>query len=344
MDAVKVGVDGTPTFFINGRPVHGNQPLKVFVDVVDQELARAESVRATHPPDLYVALVETGKPTADAPAATSNEPFELDANQAYRVGLGLPGHQQGPDNALVTIVEWSDFQCPFCARQAPVLAQIHAKYKDQVRIVYRHMAMLFHPGSTLAAEAGVAAAEQGKFWAFHDQVFGHFGHVSRDELEGYAKAIGLDLPRFRVALDTRRFHDAVIAETAAAEALGVDGTPTLFINGQPISGMRDEATLERIIDAHLVQAKAAIARGLPIADLYPVLMGMATGDDRADPSTIPDASVGHLELRAEDRGRAVAAACRRHDSARAARLAGMLNGDPKRRALAVCTGEGVDLQ
>ena len=177
-------------------------------------------------------------------------------------------------------------------------------------------------GSAIAAEAGVAAAEQGKFWAFHDQVFAHFGHLTRADLESYAQAAGLDLARFRAALDTRRYHDAVIAETAAAEALGVDGTPTMFINGQPVAGARDAASMDRIIDAHLIQARAAIARGLPRGDLYPVLMGMATGDDRADPSAVPsDATVGHLELRAEDRGRSVAAACRRHDGVRAARLA-----------------------
>jgi hypothetical protein len=205
------------------------------------------------------------------------------------------------------------------------------------------MAMLFHPSSAIAAEAGVAAAEQGKFWAFHDQVFAHFGHLARADLESYAQAAGLDLAQFRAALDTRRYHDAVIAETAAAEALGVDGTPTMFINGQPIAGARDDASMDRIIDAHLVQARAAIARGLPKGDLYPVLMDMATGDDRADPSAIPNPTVGHLELRQEDRGRSVAAACRRHDAARAAKLAGALTGDPKRRVEAVCAGEGIDL-
>jgi protein-disulfide isomerase len=342
-DAEHLGITGTPTLFINGRVVHGNQPLEVFAQVVDQELARAAEASAKHPLDLYTSLVEIGKPVADAPRDVTNLVVPLDQAHAYRVGLGLPGHQLGPDDALVTIVEWSDFQCPFCAKEAPVLAHIHAKYGDDVRIVYRHMAMPFHSRSSIAAEAGVAAAEQGKFWPFHDQVFAHFGHLSRTDLESYAKAVGLDMARFRRALDTRRFHDAVIAETAAAEALGVDGTPTMFINGMPIAGARDEATMDRLIDAHLMQAREALARGLPRGDLYPVLMTMAIGDDRADPSTIPDASQAHLELRAEDRGRAVAAACRRHDGERAAKLANALAGDQKRRAEAVCAGEGVDL-
>jgi len=345
-DAAQLGVSGTPMFFLNGRPIHGSQPLKVFAEIADQELIRATGVRAQHPPNLYEALVASGKPAADAPPDASNESAELSPNTAYKVGLGLPGHQLGPDDALVTIVEFSDFQCPYCARQAPVLAKLHQKYGNQVRIIYRHMAMTFHRNASLAAEAAVAAADQGKFWAFHDQVFAHFGHLARTDLEGFAQAIGLDMAKFRAALDDRRYRDAVVAETAAAEAIGVDGTPTMFLNGQPVSGARDEAGLDKIVGAMIDHAKEAVARGLDPRDLYAMVMSMAEGDDRADPSAIPDAHAGaggHLELRSDDRARAVSAACRRHDGARAGQLAGRLEGDAKKRAAAVCSGEGIDL-
>jgi hypothetical protein len=205
------------------------------------------------------------------------------------------------------------------------------------------MAMTFHRNAALAAEAAIAAAAQGKFWAFHDQLFGHFGHLTRADLEELGKATGLDMVPFRAALDDRRYHDAVIAEGAAAEALGVDGTPTMFINGQPIVGSKDEATMDKIIDAHILHANTAIAHGLAKQDLYPLMMSMAQGDERADPSSIPQGSVGHLELRAEDRARAVTAACRLRDRVRAAKLVGALDGDPRRRAVAVCAGEGIDL-
>jgi protein-disulfide isomerase len=338
-DAQRLGVTGTPTFFVNGRPVHGNQPLQVFADIVDEELARAEQAHGS-----YETLVAQGKPTADAPATASNEATVLDPSHGYRVGLGIPGHQIGPDDALVTIVEFSDFQCPYCAREALALAHVRQKYGDQVRIVFRHFPVLFHRYSVIAAEAGAAAAEQGKFWAFHDQVFGHFGELTRADLDKHAQAAGLDLAKFRAALDDRRFHDAVIAEGAAAQALGVDGTPTLFINGQPIVGSRDAQTLDRIVDAHLDHAKAAVAHGLARADVYAVMMTMAAGADRADPSAIPEGSVAHIALRPEERGRAVAAACRRRDHAGAAKLATPLTGDTRKRAFGVCAGEGIDLK
>ena len=337
-DARTLGIRGTPTFFINGRPVHGNQPLQVFADVVDQELARA----AQHPGG-YDALVAGGKSSADAPDDTTSERHKLDRLTLYRMGLGLPGHQVGPDDALVTIVVWSDFQCPYCAKQAPVLAHLRDKYRDDVRIIYRHMAMEFHRSAALAAEAGVAAAEQGKFWAFHDQVFGDFGHLGRADLERFAEAAGLDMAKFRAALDERRYHDAVLAETASAEALGVDGTPTTFFNGAPIGGARDAATLERVVEAHLARARELVAKGIPRGDLYAVLMSSAAGDDRADPSRVPSAATIHLELRSDARERAVIAACRMRDAARANRLAVALVGSAQHRAAQSCAGSGIDL-
>ena len=125
-----------------------------------------------------------------------------------------------------------------------MLAHVRAEVRRRrCASIYRHMPMPFHKDALLAAEAGVAAAEQGKFWAFHDQVWKNFGHLTRADLESFAQAAGLDMVKFRAALDDRRYHDAVVAEAAAADALGVDGTPTMFINGQPVVGSRDNASI-----------------------------------------------------------------------------------------------------
>ena len=311
-DARALGITGTPMFFVNGRPVHGNQSLAVFASTVDEELQRAKALGKV--PDIYAAAIASGKLAADAAADAGNPPIELDPKQLYRVGAGLPGQQSGPDDALVTIIEWSDFECPFCAKEAPVLAAVRAKYGNDVRVIFRHFPVRFHRESMIAAEAGAAAAAQGKFWAFHDQVFAHFGKLSRADLVAYAKAAGLDVARFTQALDDRRYHDAVVEEGAAAEAIAVVGTPTLFINGHPVVGAQSEAVLDRIVEAQIDAAKQAMAHGLPRADLYAVLMSMAHGDDRADPSAVPEAM--HVEQRGDDRARSVTAACRRGDTAR----------------------------
>jgi hypothetical protein len=116
----------------------------------------------------------------------------------------------------------------------------------------------------------------------------------------------------------------------------------MIINGQPIVGAVDEATLDRIIKLHVDHAKDALGHGLKRAEIYPTVMSMATGDERADPASIPQ--VMHIEPRQDERARSVAAACRRHDGKGAAQLAGALAGDPKHRAAEVCAGEGIDLR
>ena len=337
-DATTLGVTGTPVFFVNGRPISGNQSLKVFADTVDEELARVAQTKTA----TYDALVAHGKPTADVPDV-DRERTELDLKTTYKMGLGLPGHQQGPDDALVTIVVWGDFQCPFCAKMAPILEQVRAKYGAQVRLVYRHLPMTFHKKAALAAEAAVAAAAQGKFWAFHDAAWAGFGHLERADLEQYAQIAGLDLGAFRAALDDRRHHDVVIAEAAAALALGIDGTPTTFINGKPIVGSKDFAGVQKIVDEQLDQARKVVAGGIPAKDYYAVVMSGATGIDRADPASIPDVTGMRVTLRADDRTRAVAAACRRRDARRATELAAGLAGDARRRAVLVCAAGGIDL-
>jgi protein-disulfide isomerase len=334
-DALALGINGTPAFFINGRPIHGSLPLKAFADVIDQELARSKNGAIK-----YDELVDHGAIGADA-ASPKVPPTELDAAATYRVGLGLPGHQLGPDTALVTIVVWGDFQCPFCQKVTLALRAVRAKYGDDVRIVYRHYAMRSHRRALVAAEAAIAAADQGKFWAFHDRLYDQFNTLSRPELEQHARAAGLDLAKFRVALDEHRYRDAVEAETAAANALGVDGTPTMFVNGTAVVGSRDTAALDAIVDAQLAKARTAVKGGIAARDVYALFMSGATGSDRADPSRIPTAN--QVTLRADDRARAAAAACRRRDPARAKQLADGLTGTSLRSAKLVCTAVAIDL-
>jgi protein-disulfide isomerase len=221
-------VTGTPTFFINGRPLRGAQPLGVFVRVIEEEMTRASDALATGAAreGLYERLVVDGSPGADTEAEEQYGAPKLDPSSVYRVGLGLAGHSMGSADALVTVVVWSDFQCPYCGVNAPSMAKLREEYGDQVRVVYRHLPLPMHPEAELAAEAAVAAAAQGKFWAMHDRLFADPRHLTRADLEAAGEAVGLDMKALRAALDDRRYRDAVADDTAAGAALGISGTTT----------------------------------------------------------------------------------------------------------------------
>ncbi|HZI15050.1 MAG TPA: DsbA family protein [Myxococcus sp.] len=158
---------------------------------------------------------------------------------------------QGPRDAKVTVEVWSDFQCPFCARGADRVDELRAKYGDQLRIVFRHQPLPAHDKARLAAAASMAAHEQGRFWEMHRVLFDNQGSLDRESLEKYAQGLGLDLPRFRKALDTGAWNNYVDAEVVEAQKRGVAGTPTFFINGKPVVGARPLADFTAVIDAEL---------------------------------------------------------------------------------------------
>ncbi|MBP9086294.1 MAG: thioredoxin domain-containing protein [Kofleriaceae bacterium] len=348
--AQALGVSGTPTFFINGRVVNGAASLHDFVAVIEPELARAAAALrdGTTAAELYGVLTNPGKSHADvAGPEQAGAGFELDGATGYKVGLGLPGHQQGPADALVTIVVWSDFECPFCARAAPVLAKLRSKMPSHVRLVFRHLPMVFHRNGSLASEAAVEAGVQGKFWDFHDALFLHLlnkGGLSRPELEQVAMAAGLGLPNFRTALNDRRHRDAVRADAAAGLALGIDGTPTMFFNGVPVVGAKSFPMLEAIVLAHIETASAAIRRNVKASDIYALALAEAKDEDRGDPAAVPVVKdVAGLALRDLQRGWALAAACRRVDIAAASALWSGMAQVHRRQLQATCGAAGVVL-
>ncbi|MBZ0234708.1 MAG: thioredoxin domain-containing protein, partial [Deltaproteobacteria bacterium] len=259
-DGVRLGISGTPAFFVNGRALHGARPLSAFSRVVAQELARAREAAAKQPADLYAALVAEGRTTADV-ADPEPEMIELDPMTVYRIGLGLPGHAAGPSDALVTVVVFSDFECPYCARMVPTIHKLR-KERPDVRVVYRHMPLAGHAGADLAAEAAVVAGRAGKFWAFHDQVFARIGTpLTRAVLLAAGADAGLDREELAAALDDHRYRDLVLAEAGAAGALGATGTPTMFVNGMPVAGAVPYGQLTLVIDAQLVAARDLVVRG-----------------------------------------------------------------------------------
>lgn len=157
----------------------------------------------------------------------------------------------GPADAKVTVEVWSDFQCPFCARGATTAKELKAKYEDQVRLVFRHQPLPMHGQARLAAAASMAAHEQGRFWEFHDALFANQRALDRASLEALAAKLNLDVERFKRSLDSSTWSNYVDTEVAEAQRRGVRGTPTFFVNGQPITGAQPLQVFTQAIDAEL---------------------------------------------------------------------------------------------
>ena len=154
----------------------------------------------------------------------------------------------GPANAPVTIVEFSDFQCPYCKRSVPLIKEILAKYPGKVKVVYRDYPGPNHPYAPQAAEAAQCAGDQGKFWEYHDGLFDHQAAGSGWDFIELAKAIGLNHDVFATCLNTRRYQEEVAKDLHDAITLGVTSTPTFFINGRPLVGAKPFAEFQTVID------------------------------------------------------------------------------------------------
>ncbi len=157
----------------------------------------------------------------------------------------------GPADAKVTVVEFSDFQCPYCSRAANVTTQLKEKYADKVRFVFRHFPLSFHQNAQGAAEASMAAHSQGKFWEFHDKMFANQQQLDRDSLEGYGKELGLDMTKFKSELDSKQHEARVKSDFSMGEQVAVQGTPTMFVNGKRVGNPTDFAAVSGEIDAAL---------------------------------------------------------------------------------------------
>ena len=159
----------------------------------------------------------------------------------------------GPTSAKVTIVEFSDFQCPYCGKAAATVHQVREQYGDKVRLVFKHHPLPFHKDAPLAHQAAAEANAQGRFWEFHDKLFGNQKAITRADLEADAQALGLDMARFRTALDSSVHKAHIDADASQAMELGASGTPAFFINGRLLSGAQPLDVFKKAIDEELAR-------------------------------------------------------------------------------------------
>jgi len=162
---------------------------------------------------------------------------------------------RGPADALVEIVELSDFQCSFCQRVGPAVTQVLNTYGNRVRLVYREYPLPNHPNARPAAEAGMCANEQGKFWPYHDRLFANQQRLGVNDLKQHAVDLGLDAARFNACMDSHKNVPLIEADISAGNESGVNGTPAFFINGRMLSGAQPFEAFKRIIDDELALKK-----------------------------------------------------------------------------------------
>lgn len=168
-----------------------------------------------------------------------------------RVEVAATGPSKGPADAPVTIVEFSDFECPFCSRVNPSIDQVMKEYEGKVRVVFRNYPLPMHTLAPKAGEAALCADDQGKFWEMHDELFSHQQELSVADLKKHAQTIGLDQNKFDECLDSGAKAAQVAQDMAEGQEAGVSGTPAFFINGRPLAGAQPFEEFKKLIDAEL---------------------------------------------------------------------------------------------
>lgn len=162
---------------------------------------------------------------------------------------------KGPASAPIEIIEFADFECPYCIAASPTVKRVLDTYGDRVRLVYRNYPLRNHPRAKPAAEAAQCANEQGQFWAYHDHLFGTSGKLSDADLKQTAVTLGLDASQFNKCFDDHKYQSIVETDAKAGTEAGVTGTPAFFINGRPLSGAQPFEAFNRIIDEEIALKK-----------------------------------------------------------------------------------------
>ncbi|MBW2542409.1 MAG: thioredoxin domain-containing protein [Deltaproteobacteria bacterium] len=189
---------------------------------------------------------------APAPAARPSAPGRPDPGKVYEIELG-DSPVRGSDSAKITIVEWADFQCPFCVRVTPTLEKIDEEYGDKVRFAFKHLPLSMHTKARAAHQAAEAAHRQGKFWEMHDRIFAKPKDLSEETYLRYANEIGLDIEKYKSDFSSSSVRKVIDADLAKARELGVSGTPSFFINGRFLSGAQPYNAFARVIDEELAK-------------------------------------------------------------------------------------------
>jgi protein-disulfide isomerase len=272
--AQKIGATGTPAFRINGVTLSGAQPFDKFKEVIDQQLAEAKKLvgSGTKPADVYVALTNKNQQAQpNQPKKPAKEAPEEDDKSVWKVPVFPDDPIRGPKDALVTMILFSEFQCPFCKRVEDTLKQVSEAYPNDVRIVWKDNTLPFHNRAKPAAILGrVAYAKKGDkgFWDAHDAMFASAPKLEDDDLKAISEKLGLGWDTVKTAIDQNKYTDKLDQSMDLAADFQARGTPHFFVNGVRLSGAQPFDKFKALIDEQLTLAKAVVAKGTPKAKVY----------------------------------------------------------------------------
>ncbi|MFO0660390.1 MAG: thioredoxin domain-containing protein [Polyangiaceae bacterium] len=301
--ADKIGSRGTPHFYINGVELSGAQPIEKFKEVIDAQLAKAEAKikSGTKADKVYAEMVkENFKPAAAAQAKNDDKPGDKkdqkqeqkeDDKTVWKVPVGK-SPAKGPDTAPVTVVIFSDYQCPFCKRVEETVTKVTETYKDKVRLVWKDNPLPFHPRAKPAAVlAREAFSEKGAkgFWDAHDKLFASAPKLEDADLEAVAKDLGIDVAKFKDAVAKDKYKADIEADQALGEDLNASGTPHFFINGRRVVGAQPFEKFQSIIDEEIKKADEMKAKGVAANKIYDEIMKNGKEPPPPETKTVPAA-------------------------------------------------------
>ena len=264
-------VYSTPVFFINGRHLRGAKPIEAFRMIVDQELAlvQRETSHGVLPKHIYRHLTSRGY----SEVAYPSDPHGLIEGKLYPIPIGN-SPQLGPKDALITMVVFADFQCPYCVRGHETMGRLRALYGEQLRIVYRSLPLPGHPMGAVAAKAALYAHQHGQFESFQAQVYDHDARFELSDLQEIGQKLGFDADDFLSAMMGDQYKDPIAHDLQLGRQLGVRGTPAYFINGRALVGARPIFDFRLLIEDELKKARTLLETGVPADKIYSTIVGL----------------------------------------------------------------------
>ncbi|MFO0735316.1 MAG: thioredoxin domain-containing protein [Labilithrix sp.] len=306
------GANGTPTFFIDGIELVGARSIDDFKEIIDEELVKSRALAKEGIPrdQIYTRLAgQNFKSTKERQEADrqkrdveERERAARDAAAAkivHKIPVGKAPSRGNP-NAQITIIEFADYQCPYCKASEKVMEQIKTTYGDKVRFVWRDFPLSFHPRAEPAAElARFALATKGEagFWAVHDAIMTSTPQLEDSDLEAVATAAKLDAKKAMEAVKAKSYASQIELDQIVADDFGVEGTPNFFVNGRHVKGARQFDAFKAIIDEELVRADELLKKGTAKTALYEALI-----KDGVAPPEPPKKAVAAVPANAPFRG------------------------------------------